>query len=109
MICGMTLTSPHDTSPHDKSRDEKTKEAVLQAFPPSWRQAIFVAGASDSQCSIELKPPVTEEAALGIGRAFERAFPGREVTLNGVYLAEALALQACHGLSGRGPGHLRPL
>jgi hypothetical protein len=88
MIRVMTLTSSHDTSPRntsprDKSRDEKTKEAVLATFPPSWRSAVSMAGPSgDSEYNIELRPPISEEAALAIGRAFERAFPGREVTLN---------------------------
>ena len=85
------------------------KEAVLATFRPSWRQAIFVAGVNDSQCSIELKPSVTEEAALGIGRAFERAFPGREVSLNGLCLADAPGAPGMPWTPWSWPRHLRPL
>ena len=88
-IDGMIFTS---ASPQDTAHREydKMRAAVLASFPPSWRAAVFCAGPSgDSECNIELKPPISEEAMLAIAAAFERAFPGREVVVNGVPLAEA--------------------
>ena len=82
MIDGMIHISPHDASPHDKARDQKTREVFLANLPPSWRTPIFVINyTSDSCVNIELKPPVSEEMALAIGKAAEEAF-GSEVTLN---------------------------
>ena len=65
-----------------QARDQETKDALIASFPPPWRQVIFVVVPLDgSQVNIELRR-TTEEAALGIGRAFEQAFPGREITFN---------------------------
>jgi hypothetical protein len=81
MIDGMIHISPADTSPHDQARE--IRDALIASFPPAWRAAISVTGpVGDAEYNIELKPPISEEAALAIGRAFERAFPGREITLN---------------------------
>ena len=109
MIEGMIHITPHDTSPQDKPRDQETKEAVLATFPPSWRAAISMAGVSGgSTCYIELRPPISEEAALAIGQAFEHAFPGREVILNGLGLAEAPGALGMPWTPHTWPQHLRP-
>ena len=72
-------------APHDPARERETiTEAVLATFPPHWRAQIFIAGPA-----VELRCPISEEAALAIGNAFQRAFPDHEVSLNGVPLAEA--------------------
>ena len=44
---------------------------VIAAFPVEWRAAIRWANVSDSQCCIELWAPISEEAALAIGKAFQ--------------------------------------
>jgi hypothetical protein len=96
-------------SQRDKARDE-VKEAVLASFPAAWREKIFMAGPSgDSEYNIELWFTISEEAALAIGRAFERAFPGREITLNQWWpLAEALARSATAHAPHRSPLTGRP-
>jgi hypothetical protein len=48
-----------------------------------------VAGVSDdSTCNIELKPPISESATLAIGKAFEQAFPRRNIIINGLDLED---------------------
>jgi hypothetical protein len=109
MIEGMNYISQHDTSPRDMARDQETKEAVLATFPPSWRAAISMAGVSSgSTCYIELRPPISEEAALAIGQAFEHAFPGREVILNGLGLAGAPGALGMPWTPHTWTRHLRP-
>lgn len=109
MIEGMNYISQHDTSPRDEARDQETKEAVLATFPPSWRAAIFVAHFLGDTFNIELKPPISEEAALAIGRAFEKAFPGFEITLNTWFtLAEAPGAVCTPWTPHTWPRHLRP-
>ena len=99
MIEGMNYISQHDTSPRDEARDQETKEAVLATFPPSWRAAIFVAHFLGDTFNIELKPPISEEAALAIGRAFEKHSPVlRSPLTHGLPLRRLRALCARLGL-----------
>lgn len=112
MIEGMNYISPHDTSPHQAQTREQTgeiRDALIASFPPDWRRAIFVAGVLGDAFNIELKPPISEEAALAIGRAFEKAFPGFEITLNTWFtLAEAPGAVCTPWTPHTWPRHLRP-
>jgi hypothetical protein len=81
MICGVPLMSPDE-----KSHDEMM-EQVIDAFPTDLRRAISSVVCCQSCIYVELRP-CTEEAAFGIGRAFEQACEGCEVIMNGLGLAE---------------------
>ena len=104
-IDGMINTAPAETSPYDQERDrrsaqvrehDKMRHDFLASIPPSWRTPIFSINLmSASCCGIELKSPIDEATALGIGRAAEQAF-GREVILNGWWTLEDVA----NGLGG---------
>jgi hypothetical protein len=62
MTDGVKLTSPHD---------QETNEAILASLPSAWRESIFLISYANASCvNIELKPPISEVAALAIGKAF---------------------------------------
>lgn len=74
-VGGLELTIARSTQvrEHDKMRQD-----FLASIPPSWRTPIFSINLMDpTSCGIELKSPIDEATALGIGRAAEQAF-GRE-------------------------------
>jgi hypothetical protein len=104
MIRAMTFPS---TGPQNTAH-EKMKEAILASFPPRWRRAIFMAGASVSEISIELRPPVDREAMLTIVRAFQEGFPGLPVVLNGLGLEDALSARCMPWTPESWPPGIRP-